>query len=410
MTTRPTNDELTALALDPDTQLRRIGPGGSLDVYRRLRTEAPLVWAPEPGVWLASRHAEVLAISTDSARFCSGEGILPLEIGWSYPTPPTMMHTDAPLHTAYRHLLSPAFRPSRMRALDAQIREVAQRFVGDLPIGAPVDFVRSLAIPFPLYVIAALLGIPTERWEQFYDWSEATIPDVGDLSAEDRQAAVAEMGAYLLQVAAERRAHPEDDLISVLATAEFVDPDGDGSGRLLADSEMSMFLDQLLVAGNETTRNLISGAVVALAQNPDQWDLLRSDRDAHMAGVIDESLRWTAPVVGFMRTAVEATELSGQRIEAGDPIWMLYASANFDESVFGPDADQFCIDRIPNPHLSFGFGAHFCLGAALGRLELAAVLDAMLDRFTTIELAEEPRLTSSTIIAGVRHASLVLSA
>jgi len=164
------------------------------------------------------------------------------------------------------------------------------------------------------------------------------------------------------------------------------------------------------VAGNETTRNLISGGLVALAERPDQWTALRHDHARNGALVptaVEELLRWTTPVISFMRTATADCTIRGRAVAAGDPVLLIYASANRDESVFGPDADQLRIDRHPNPHLSFGFGPHFCLGAALARLEGRVILSGLLDRFESVALAGPVERTASSVIAGVRHAPLV---
>ncbi len=169
-----------------------------------------------------------------------------------------------------------------------------------------------------------------------------------------------------------------------------------------------MFLIQLLVAGNETTRNLISGGLVALAENPAQWAALRADRSL-LPAAVEELLRWTTPVISFMRTATADTTIRGISVAAGDPVLLVYASANRDEEVFGPDAGELRVDRHPNPHVSFGFGPHFCLGAALARLEGRVVLSQLLDRFETLSLAGPVERTPSPVIAGVRHATLVFS-
>jgi cytochrome P450 len=174
----------------------------------------------------------------------------------------------------------------------------------------------------------------------------------------------------------------------------------------LSEAELAMFLIQLLVAGNETTRNLLSAGLAALAENPDQWAALRADRTL-VPSAVEELLRWTTPVISFMRTATRATVVRGQAIAEGDPLLLVYASANRDESVFGPDAGRFRIDRHPNPHLSFGFGPHFCLGAALARIEARIVLGELLDRFASVEVAGEVTRTASPVIAGVRQAPLV---
>jgi cytochrome P450 len=167
-----------------------------------------------------------------------------------------------------------------------------------------------------------------------------------------------------------------------------------------------MFLVQLLVAGNETTRNLVSGGLVALAEHPDEWERLRRDR-ALVPTAVEEMLRWTTPVVSFMRTATRHAELGGQAIREGDAVLMLYASANRDERQFGPTADRFDIGRDPNHHVAFGFGAHFCIGATLARVEARVLLEELLDRFETVEPAGNVTRSSSAVIAGVKRAPLV---
>jgi cytochrome P450 len=182
---------------------------------------------------------------------------------------------------------------------------------------------------------------------------------------------------------------------------------GDGADQL-SEAELAMFLIQLLVAGNETTRNLISGGLVALSERPEQWAAMRADRSL-IPGAVEELLRWTTPVISFMRTATAPTTIRGQAVAAGDAVLLVYSSANRDEAVFGPDADELRIERHPNPHVSFGFGPHFCLGAALARLEGRVVLGELLDRFTALEPAGPVERTASPVIAGVRHAPLVFT-
>ena len=395
--TRPTARELTEPLLADDFY----ATDEVFDHYARLRSEAPVVWHEDPGFWIVSRHAEVYEVSIDSERFRSGAGILPLEIGITYDTPPTMMHTDPPEHTHYRALVSPAFRPSRIRAMEAPIRARARSLFDELPLGEPVDIVGRLTVPYPLMVISDLLGVPAEDWPRFFEWSEATIPGATDWSEERRAELTDEMHQYLLALIAERRSAPRDDLISDLVLSEI-------EGRALDDDELWMFLNQLLVAGNETTRNLLSGGLVALAEAPEQYDRLRADRTL-LPTAVDELLRWTTPVVGFMRTATGATELAGVPIGEGEHVHMLYASANHDEAVFGAQAEQLDVGRAPNPHLAFGFGVHFCIGAALARLEASVFLEELLSRVERIELAGPVERTPSGIIAGVRAATLELT-
>ena len=384
-----------------DPQLYQAGDPFAL--YAELRSSAPVAWH-EPderagGFWAVTTHPEVAAIGTDPEVFCSSRGILVEEIGTTYDSPPTMMHTDPPQHTRYRRLVQPGFKPSMVRLMEAGVTAKARALVAPLPVDGVVDIVGALSIPYPLQVICELLGVDGEQWPRFYEWSEAVIPGESERSAEERAGLQAEMWEYLIGVAEQRRAAPVDDLVSALATAE-------SEGDQLSEAELAMFLIQLLVAGNETTRNLLSGGLVALAEHPEQWAALRADRSL-LPGAVEELLRWTTPVISFMRTATRATVVRGQAIAEGDPLLLVYASANRDESVFGPDADQFRIDRHPNPHLSFGFGPHFCLGAALARIEARVVLGELLDRFSSVEVAGEVTRTASPVIAGVRQAPLV---
>jgi cytochrome P450 len=364
----------------------------------RLRAEAPVAYAADPGAWVLSRHADVTAAARDPATFCSGRGILLSEIGASYDNPPTMMHTDPPAHTRYRKLVQPAFAPSVMRPLEAAIRDRAARAVAALPIGEPVDVVAELAVPFPLRVIADLLGVPEDDWARFYEWSEAAIPGATDWPEERILELMGEMVGYLLATAAERRDRPAGDVISLLATVEV-------DGERLGDAELAMFLVQLLVAGNETTRNALSGGLVAFAERPDQWAGLRAAPGA-VEGAVEEVLRWTTPVVYFMRTTTRPVEVRGRTIPADAPVVLHYLAANRDEEEFGPTADRFDIARAPNHHVAFGSGPHFCLGAALARIELRTMFDALAARFATVEPAGPVERSMSLVIAGVRRAPL----
>jgi cytochrome P450 len=398
----PGTGDLTAPLLDPTFYA-----GDPFPLYARLRAEAPVVRNPTLGFWVVSRHADVTSVSRDPDTFCSGKGVMVFEIGNEYPTPPTIMHTDPPDHTRYRALVQPGFRPKFMRGLEDAVRARTKTLVDRLEPGVPVDIVSELAVPLPLQVISDLLGIPEADWPRFFRWSEAVIPGATDWPEEERQALSAEMVGYLLAAAGARRASPSSDIISELAAAEI---DGDR----LSDAELAMFLVQLLVAGNETTRNMMSGGLSEFAETPGEWAALRDRAAASapraLALATEEMLRWTTPVVSFMRTATRDAVLGEQHVSAGDPVLMLYASANRDEAVFGSSADRFDSGRDPNPHLAFGFGAHFCIGAALARLEGRIVLEELLARFGSVESAGPVERTPSPVIAGVRSAPMVFGA
>jgi len=397
--------------------------GDPFELYAELRRTSPVCWVDRDGggFWAVTTHPEVSSIGADPVGFCSSRGILIDEIGTTYDAPPTMMHTDPPQHTRYRRLVQPGFKPSMVRLMEAGVTAKARELLDPIQAGEAFDVVPALSIPFPLLVICELLGVDGSQWPRFFEWSEAVIPGESERSEEERGLLQIEMWEYLIGVAEERRRVPAEDLVSVLANvgsspqstdgAEDVDGGGGEAAagdEQLSEAELAMFLIQLLVAGNETTRNLISGGLVALAERPDQWAALRSDRSL-IPGAVEEILRWTTPVISFMRTATAPTTIRRQDVAEGDPVLLVYASANRDEAVFGGDADQFRIDRHPNPHVSFGFGPHFCLGAALARLEARVVLNELLDRFQSLAPAGPVERTPSPVIAGVRHAHLVLT-
>jgi cytochrome P450 len=394
------HDPRTDPLLDPATY-----SGDLHGALRTLRLEAPIAWNGTAGFWAVAGHADVSTISGDPARFCSKHGILVEEIGTTYESAPTMMHTDPPEHTRYRKLVRPGFTQSVVRSLEGLVRARTGALLDQLAAsgadGAVVDVVHQLAVPLPIQLIATLLGLGEGDEDRLFRWSEAAIPGATDWPEEERMELLTEMTVELLGLAAARRAEPRDDVVSMLAAYE-------EDGEQLRDDELGMFLIQLLVAGNETTRHSISGAFVALADHPDQLDRLAADRSL-IPNAVEEVLRWTTPVTSFLRTAVDDTELSGVAIAAGDPLLLLYASANRDEAEFGPTADTFDVGRGPNHHVALGFGPHFCLGAALARLEITAILDGILDRWTHLEMAGPVERSGSSVISGVRRAPLRLT-
>lgn len=360
-----------------------------------LRSAGPVSWNESGGYWIASHHAPVQQASVDPSRFCSGRGILTFEIGHEYASPPTMMHTDPPDHTRYRQLVAPAFRPSAMRALEPRLTAHASRLLDAVESDSTVDVMPALCVPFPLLVICELLGVPWEDWEKFFLWSEISIPGATDHTEEERRQLQGEMFQYLLAAVNAKRESPAEDVFSTLAASE------------LTDLEIGMFAIQLLAAGNETVRNSLASGLVALADNPDQWQRLVDDRTL-VPSAVEEILRWATPVIYFMRTAVHDTELGGRQITAGDHVVLLYTSADRDEAVFA-DARSFDVGRSPNPHVAFGFGTHYCIGAALARQEITAVLNGLLDRGLRPTRAGAVELTRSAIILGTRRAELAFT-
>lgn len=370
--------------------------------YTRLRDEAPVLWCADGGFWAVSRHADVMIVSSDPVTFSSAKGILTMEIGVDYDTPPTMMHTDPPEHTAYRKLVSPGFRPSVMKRLEGLVRERTGRLVDALPTNEPVDIVAELAVPLPLLLIADVLGVPHDDLDRFFEWSEAAIPGATDIEPDEQARLMGECFTYLAEQCEHRRHSPAtDDVVSILVHTQL-------DGRSLTDDELVMFLNQLLIAGNETTRNSISGGLLAFAEHPEQWERLRTDPSL-IPTAVEEVLRWTTPVISFMRTATCDVRLGGSDISAGDPVLMLYQAANRDPAEFGSTAGEFDVGRSPNHHVAFGFGAHFCIGAALARLELRVLLELLLARFERLAVAGDVVRSASPVIAGVKQAELTLS-
>jgi cytochrome P450 len=394
------HEPLTDALLDPATYAGDLH--GTLD---QLRATAPLTWNATAGFWAVTRHAEVSEASADPTRFCSAKGILVEEIGVTYDSPPTMMHADPPEHTRYRTLVRPGFTNAVVRQMEPLVRERTSRILDELAEKAAghtvVDVTALVAVPLPIQLICSVLGLPQGDEERLFRWSEAAIPGATELGDEERGELLMEMTVELLAHAAARRAEPQDDVVSMLAAYE-------EDGERLTDDELGMFLIQLLVAGNETTRNSISGALVALADHPDQLDRLAAD-PALLPTAVEEVLRWTTPVTSFLRTAVRDTELGGVRVAAGDPLLLLYASANRDEAEFGPTAGTFDVGRTPNHHVALGHGPHFCLGAALARLELSAVLAGVAQRWRRLEVAGPIERSGSSVISGIRSAPLTLA-
>lgn len=394
-----THEPLTDALLDPATYAGDLH--ATLD---RLRAEAPLAWNATKGFWAVTRHADVLEVSSDPSRFCSSRGILVEEIGTTYDAPPTMMHADPPEHTRYRKLARPGFTNSVVRGLEPMVRERTGRLLDALQAkaasGAVVDVTAELAVPLPIQLIAQLLGLPEGDEARLFRWSEAAIPGATDWPEDERMELLTEMTVELLTLANERRAEPRDDVVSMLAGYE-------EDGEALTADELGMFLVQLLVAGNETTRNSISGALVALADHPEQLDRLVADPEL-VPSAVEEVLRWTTPVTSFLRTATADTTLAGTAVAAGDPLLLLYASANRDEAEFGPTAATFDVGRSPNHHVALGHGAHFCLGAALARLELTVVLEGVARRWRRLAVAGPVVRSGSSIIAGIKSAPLTL--
>jgi cytochrome P450 len=376
---------------DPDFYLVDVD-----DAYRRLRADAPVYWCERAGVWALAKHADVDMVSRNPQLFGSSQGVIvndPMRNGTMPGTPPSIIYMDPPVHVRYRRLVSKAFTPRMVAALEPRIRALACESLDPIVADEPVDFVEHIAVPLPMLVIAEMLGIPARDRDRFRIWSDGIIA-AADAGTEASMPVLQELFGYFFEVLAQRRLERADDLISALAFAEV-------DGEKLADDEILMFCMTLLVAGNETTRNLISGAARALTRFPDQRRRLLAE-PALLPNAVDEMLRFVTPIKTFARTATEDTTIRGQRIAAGDYVVLLYASANRDEEVWGPDADRFDVGRTPGPgHLAFGIGQHSCLGANLARLETRILFEELFRRFPHFELAGDVVPLRSTLMNGI---------
>jgi cytochrome P450 len=368
----------------------------------RLRAEDP-VHEVEPGLKVLSRYEDIREVSRDPTRFLNARGVLvndPIrDEGRSIDG--SILHMDPPRHGEWRRVLNRRFTPRAVSPLEARIREMAVELIAALPEGEPVDAVDALCAPLPVWAIAELLGVPMERREDFRRWSDAAIAatdGLGELAAEDAQA-MHDRAAYLYGHAEAMAADPGDDLVSALLGAEV-------EGRPMNPSEVMMFSLTLLVAGNETTRHLLSGALIALAQHPDQRAVLAAEPGGVPAAV-EECLRWVTPIHQFARTVAVDTTIGGHPVGADDYVVLLYTSGNRDETAFGPTADRFDAARDPGPpNLGFGFGEHLCLGAALARLEARVVLEELLTRRPEWQLTEEPVIAPSSLVHGPEHLAI----
>lgn len=372
---------------DPDTFVA----GVPHEALAELRRAHPVHWAPidgEAGFWAVLRHADVVHVARNPEIFSSSAGGVVLE-----DLPPDalarmrnmLLAMDPPVHQVHRAPLSGHFRPKVVTALEHHVREICREIVADARERRDVEFVHDVASRLPTQVIGELFGLPRQDWAYLQKLAEITTssqdPDLYSPEVAEGQAG-AEMAFYAMEFARVRRhSEPTGDLTDEILRADF-------GGKPMSDIEFGGFFVQLVTAGNDTTKGMLSSGLLTLLRHPDQLAALRADPDL-LAGAVEEIIRYDNPLHYFRRTAVVDTELSGVPIAAGDKVAMYYTSANRDERVFDRP-QEFDIMRRPNPHLSFGMGAHFCLGAHLARLEGRVFFGELLAAFPRIELAGEP--------------------
>ncbi|WP_030762179.1 MULTISPECIES: cytochrome P450 [unclassified Streptomyces] len=381
------------------------GPFGRNDfwpTFTWLRAHSPVHWHPEPGsedggFWVLSRHRDIMKVYADSDTFSSARG---MRLG-SDPAAVAavaqrmLIVSDVPHHTRLKRALHQAFGPQQMPRLEAMVDKVVGELVTEAVERDELDFI-DLAKQLPNRVVCAMMGIPRADWA----WIGALTTDAFDSPDDEvRTNAHSEIFLYFIELLAERRARPGDDLVSQIAHDTLVD-EGDGVERPLSDHEIVFNLNGVLSGANETTRYSAAGAVHMFAEHPDQWRLLRGLGQGGIAPAVEEILRWTTPGVHALRTAVRDTEINGIPVAAGARVTLWNVSANRDEDVFA-DPHAFRVDRRPNRHVAFGHGRHLCLGARLARFELGALLTEMLGALDGFELAGPVTFNSSNFTWGI---------
>jgi cholest-4-en-3-one 26-monooxygenase len=373
-----------------------------------LRKHKPVFWCQHPNTdpfWAITKHADIINISRQPRLFLNGPRLLIFvpEAGVEpAPTPPFrhLLDMDPPEHCEYRALVSRRFTPRGVRHLEAQIDAIARQVLDDMTGRDRCDFVLDISSRIPLAVIAELLGVPHQDWEQLFQWTNETIggsdPEFqqGTSTQETLDRARLGLFQYFSNMVADRIKVPTDDITSIVANAKV-------NGQPLPQLELLSYFFLLVVAGNETTRNATSGGLLALIENSDQWDRLRKN-PALLKPAVEEIVRWTTPVIQFARTAVEDTEVRGQKIRAGESVCLFYPSAHRDEEVFD-NPFKFDVSRDPNPHIAFGIGEHFCLGANLARLELEVIFRQVIERMEYAELAGPVERLRSSFVGGIKH-------
>lgn len=380
--------------------------GDPYPAYRELRNSTPVVWNEATEFWALLKYEDVRYVSGHPQLFSSMKGITipdpeqpePVQEG-------NLIFTDPPRHRQLRKLINSGFTRRQVTLLEPKVREIVKGIVDEVDPSRSYQFAEEIASPLPTRMIAELLGAPPEDWEQFRTWSDAAVGSADPDIEMEPIVAMTELYEYFMKLIEIRRSGApgdHDDLLATLAAAEV-------DGERLSDEDLLNFSFLLLVAGNETTRNLIALGTLALIEHPDQFALLRAKPEL-MPLAVEEMLRFTSPVTHMARTATTDIEIRGQQIKAGDKVVMLYGSANRDEEVFGPASEEFDITRNPNPHIAFGAGEHACLGAQLARMEARIMFEVLLGTYPTIELTGDVTRLRATMVPGVKSMPVRLEA
>lgn len=406
----PAMDDAARVLADPTAYADNARLHGALT---RLRTGNPVAWVDNPPYrpfWAITKHADIMAIERDNDLFISEPRPLlataaaddlarqQLEAGMGLRT---LIHMDDPHHRKVRSIGADWFRPKAMRDLKIRVDELAKRYVDKMAAAGPEsDFITTVAVDFPLYVIMSLLGLPEEDFGRMHMLTQEMFGGDDDEykreggSLDDQLAVLLDFFAYFSQLTASRRANPTGDLASAIANGRI-------DGEPLSDVDTASYYVIVASAGHDTTKDAISGGLLALIENPRELERLRANPEL-MGTAVEEMIRWSTPVKEFMRTATADTTVRGVPIAKGESVYLAYVSGNRDEDVFA-EPFRFDVARDPNKHLAFGYGVHFCLGAALARMEMASLFTEILSRLDHIELAGAPELSATTFVGGLKH-------
>jgi cholest-4-en-3-one 26-monooxygenase len=373
-----------------------------------LRKHQPVFQVVGPNVdpfWAITKHADIVEISRQPRLWINGPrlAVFVLEEGEQPPVEFPLKHLlnmDPPQHGEYRSIVSRRFTPRGVRVLEPEIENITRKVLDDAADRTECDFVLDISSKVPVAVIAELLGVPHQDWDMLFRWTNQIIgggdPEFQTGGNPNQTFEDARIGLfqYFSDMVSERKKRPTDDITSVVANAKV-------NGAELPAIELLSYYLLLVVAGNETTRNATTGGLLALIQNPEQFQRLKHN-PALIKTAVEEIVRWTSPVIQFARTATQDTEVRGQKLRAGESVCLFYPSANRDEEVFD-DPFEFNLARDPNPHLAFGIGEHFCLGANLARLELEVIFRNLAMRLERVELTGPVERLRSSFVGGIKH-------
>jgi cholest-4-en-3-one 26-monooxygenase len=378
------------------------------DVWTQLRAEAPVSWFEPEGYepfWAITKHADILDVASQPVRFSNEHGLMIGPKGAMGQPIEMVVTLDPPRHGPLRRVAMRRLTPRAIKARNDDIERLALEVLDGITDaaagGEEFDFVQHVAAPLPIAVIAWFLGVPREDRELLFRWTNEVIgkddPEFrqpGESPGQTLRRARIEMHTYLAELVERHRRQPGDDIVSELIAAEI-------DGEPLTEMQLLSYCELIVEAGNETTRNAISGGLLALDHHRDQWERLRADPEL-VPGAVEEMLRYVTPIIHFTRTAMEDAEVRGVHIHEGDKLALFFASGNRDDDVFD-DPFAFRIDRSPNPHLAFGIGQHFCMGAHLARMEMATVFHHLLARLESFEVTGPVERLNSAVNGGIKH-------